>query len=518
MPCLYSPEPASVRESTGATNSPGRTPARGLGRDILVLCAALAAACGIIFRDFLRMEKVYLFKDIGSDSLNIFFPWLVHLSDYIRVNGIPSWTFAQGLGQNVFPFWVGDFFSDFLMIFVSRQFLPYGLVWMEVLKIVLCGVMFYAYLRELKLDGFAAGLGAFLYALCGYVVLGGCWTIFSVEALYAATILYGFERWLNRGRWLWYVVGLSCMSLLQPFFLFLYSLFLVTYIPLRYAEVYPERRRRFPSFILKTLGLSALGVAASAWQLLPDVLQYLESPRGGGDAGFIRILSSRPVFALADDMLLFTTTFRAFGSDMLGTGSFFRGWSNYLEAPLFYCGLLCLVTFPQLVATRPTRKLKVLWGLFTCIWFIPLIFPYFRYAFWAFSGDYFRTLSLLITVILIVSTAKALQQIMTTGKLNRLVLVLTLGSLLCLLYIPPARYAAAVDSSLRTTASLLLGIYSVLLLVLAGKAKNRRITQAILAVCCLAELVYFSCGTVNGRAVVTVRELGDIFGGKGLGY
>ncbi|HEX7414195.1 MAG TPA: YfhO family protein, partial [Bacteroidia bacterium] len=195
------------------------------GKENYILLAALVLGCYIVFQDFITLKKVYLFKDIGSDSINIYFPWLVQLTDYIKQNGAPSWSFSQGLGQNVFPFWLGDFFSNFLMFF-DKEKLPYGLAFMEIIKILLCGLIFFNYLKELKVSRFSAYIGAFLFSFCGYIMVGGCWAIFSSEAVYAALTLYGFERWLNHKKWLWFVIGLVCISFLQPFFLFMYAIFL----------------------------------------------------------------------------------------------------------------------------------------------------------------------------------------------------------------------------------------------------------------------------------------------------
>jgi len=473
----------------------------------IILCLAITVACFIVFKDYLLARKVYLFKDIGSDSINIAFPSLVHMSDYIRENGIPAWTFSQGLGQNIFPFWLSDFFSSAMVFFCSKQMMPFCLVWMEVIKIILSGALFYGYLREQQLDRFASGICAFLYAFCGYIILGGCWAIFSSEALYAAMILYGFERWLNSGKWLLYVLGITCLALLQPFFLFMYTIFLAAYIPVRYVDVRQVKWREFLIFILKTIGLSALGVAVSAYQLLPDILQYMESPRVGGAASLFSGLRSEPVFALSSERLRFSTIFRAFGSDMLGTGSNFHGWANYLESPLFYCGILCLVTCTQFMISCKKANQKLAYSIFALIWITPLIFPFFRYTFWAYSGNYFRTFSLMITIILVVYTARSLHEIATTGNINKIVLFITAFFLLFLLYTPPEQFAAGIDRTLRTAASILVCMYTIFLIALAAKGKCKSLAQVFVAVVCFVELVCFSHKTVSDRDVITAQDL-----------
>ncbi|MHB8260150.1 MAG: YfhO family protein [Bacteroidia bacterium] len=474
------------------------------GKESYILLGALVLGCYLVFQDFITLKKVYLFKDIGSDSINIYFPWLVQLTDYIKQNGAPSWSFSQGLGQNVFPLWLGDFFSNFLMFF-DKEKLPYGLAFMEVIKILLCGIIFFNYLKELKVSRFSAYIGAFLFSFCGYIMVGGCWAIFSSEAVYAALTLYGFERWLNHKKWLWFVIGLVCISFLQPFFLFMYAILLAIYAPIRYNDLHEGDWKKFPLFIIKTASFATLAVALTAYQLFPDLLQYIESPRVGGEASFIAKLKAQPLFTFSDEVLRFTTTFRAFGSDMLGTGSNFKGWQNYLEAPLFYCGIFCLVTFPQVFSSF-TKKQKVAYGILTALFVLPILFPYFRNAFWAFTGDYFRTFSLFITLLLLTFSVKALHHIIKTERLNKVVLGVTVLFLLMLLYTPAAQFKLAINQGYRTLVTALIFTYAGLLIGLTSK-NSASTSKIVLMVVCFFEMIYTANTTVNKRSVITAQEL-----------
>lgn len=495
--------------------SPQAAPATPLldmlkGKEIYLLFLAMIICCGIVFQDFISGEKVYLYKDIGSDSVNIYFPWLVHIGDYFRNNGVPTWSFAQGLGQNVFPLWLGDFFSDAISIMFSKEKLPYTLAIVEIIKIMLSGLVAFRYFTELKVSRFAAYIGGFLFAFCGYIILGGCWTIFSVEALYAMLILYGFERWLNHDRILWFVIGICFMAFLQPFFLFPYTLFLAVYIPVRYNDVAGAQWSRFPLFLAKTIGLSIIAVAISAYQLFPDLLQYIESPRVGGDATLITGLKAKPMFGITDPFLRFTTTFRAFGSDMLGTGTDFKGWTNYLEAPLFYCGILSLVTFPQAFIGF-TRRQKIAWGIFAAIFVLPVFFPYFRYAFWAFSGDYFRAYSLVVTLLLLMLAIQGLDHVLKTRKVNLILLGGTVAFLLFLLYTPAQEFDTAINTGMRSTSTLLILLYAGMLYGLTTK-NLANISTVLLALFCLFEAIFYSSTTINERDAITGKELSEKVG------
>lgn len=480
------------------------------GKEHYFLMLAIALSCIVVFYDFITGEKVYLYKDIGSDSVNIYFPWLVHISDYVKNNGTPTWSFSQGMGQNIFPLWLGDFFSDIISFLFSREKLPYMLANVEIAKILLSGFVFFKYLSELKLGKFTAAVGAYLFAFCGYIILGGCWTIFSSEAFYVALILYGFERWLNHGKILWFVLGISALAFLQPFFLYPYTLFLAAYILVRYNDVKGDTWSKFPLFIAKTIGLAVVAVAISAYQLFPDLLQYIESPRVGGDASLVDNLKAQPMFGITDSALRFTTTFRAFGSDMLGTGSEFKGWQNYLEAPLFYCGILCLVVFPQAFVGYSKNK-KIAWGVFAGVFILPVFFPYFRYIFWAFSGNYFRAYSLVVTLMLLIFSAQGLDHVLKNRKVNLPVLGVTTAFLLFLLFSPATEFEPNINQGMRSSSTLLVILYAGILWALTRE--NLRATGSVLLVVfCMFEMMFYSYTTINQRDAITGKELTEKVG------
>ncbi len=476
------------------------------GKETWVVLGALMLTCLIVFRDFIFLDKVYLYTDIGSDSINIYFPWLVHMTEYMKHTGVPTWTFSQGLGQNLFPFWLGDFFSNFMMLF-DKSRLPYMIGYMEVLKVILGGFVFYKYLCEMNISKYVAGIGGYLFAFSGYIVLGSCWTVFSAEAVYVSLILLGFERWMNRGRFLWFGVGLTAISMLQPFLLFPYTLLLAFYVPVRFYDKFGAEWGKFAVFALKTVGIAVVAVAIGGYQLFPDLLQYIESPRVGGEATLSKMLKSNPMFGTAIPALKSTTSLRAFGADLLGTGLDFKGWNNYLEAPLFYCGVISLVAFPQVFVNVDKGK-RIALGILMGVFCIPILFPYFRYAFWAFTGDYFRTFSFVIVLLMLFFTTRAIDGIMKEGgKLNLIVLGGTVLFLLFLLYGHPEEIEQGINSSARSVATVLVLVYAGLLYGLSTKTSMRKMAITGLAVLVGIEAIMNSSTTVNDRGIVTAEQV-----------
>ena len=65
----------------------------------------------LLFKDFILSRKVYLFRDIGSDTLNANLPYLELILRYFKEHGTLSWSFSNGMGQSIFPLFLRDPFD-----------------------------------------------------------------------------------------------------------------------------------------------------------------------------------------------------------------------------------------------------------------------------------------------------------------------------------------------------------------------------------------------------------------------
>src|SRR5260221_13477488 len=111
------------------------------------------------------------------------------------------------------------------------------------------------------------------------------------------------------------------------------SLFLTAYILFRYLTESPVFKLKEVLFIfLKIAGLGLLGICISSFFFLGDIVQMMESPRGGGDASYFNRLTSAIMFGFESKEHYVTALMRFFSSDMMGTGSHFSGWVKYFFA------------------------------------------------------------------------------------------------------------------------------------------------------------------------------------------
>ena len=407
------------------------------------------------------------------------------------------------MGQNIFPLSITDPFY-FILMLSGENNVAYGIAIMEVAKVICAGILFYLFLKKLSLNSYAAIIGSICYAFSSFIILGGAWNIFSTEAVYFALLLYAFEKLYQENKILLFPIAVCLIAINQPFDLFPVGLFLIIYTLFRLYPTQALLTRKTGLFLVRIAGLGILGVLMSSFFLFADVLQMLESPRVGGESSYFSKLLSTPVLGTEGKMHNTTAILRFFSSDMMGTGSSFNGWYNYLEAPLFYFGLINLLLVPQ-VFQFLDKKRKIIYSGLILLFLFPILFPFFRYAFWLFSGDYYRLYSLFVVVSLSICSLNALNFIDGQFKVNFLILGLTLLVLLIILFYSYFPEQEFIDTSIQAATCAFLVIYAFLIGSLAFKRINNVSKLVILLFVC-TELIIFSNKTVNTRPVITGAE------------
>ncbi len=470
---------------------------------VLFILGVVALLAIVVFKDFLLYSSVYLFQDIGSDSINIVYPRIVHLADYIREEGFPGWSFNQGMGQNIYPYALSDPFSVLQFLF-GRGGIPYGFAIIECIKILLTSVFFFYYLRTLSLSHYSSLLGTLIFSFSGFMILGGGWWVFSAQAFQASILLLGLEHLYQKKTWLTLTIAIFLIGADMPVNLFLFAQFILLYTIFRFIGDQGWKPKELVTHLFKIAFFSTLGVALSSVFLFANTQEILQSPRVDGESSLFAQLLEKGVFATETTQYYATEILRFFSSDILGSGSNFRGALNYLEAPMFYISLPVLLLFPQLLAHSTTQK-RILYTIPLIMILVVLIFPFFRYAFWGFSGNYFRTISLFISLAFLFYAMRALEKVEEKG-IHLPVLVITLVALLGLLYFPYHEALKAVTVvHLQTTIAILLVLYTVLLGLSKFIPQKGALQIGLLLVLCV-ELAYFASITANNRDLLTRAE------------
>ena len=477
-------------------------------RPLYTLIWLISGIVLFVFWDFLTFQKLYLFHDIGSDTLNASLPKFYHISQYLREYGVPGWSFNQGMGQNIYPFSIGDPFNFILYLF-GAPYLVFVIAYVEILKIFIGGIFFFLYLKLLKMSNISSIFGGIFYSFSSYNIIGGSWLNCSTEAAHVALLLFALELFYQNKKYFILPIPFFLFGAYYSFNLYIYGIISFLYLIMRYYYNNGFQIKGLIRLIGKFIPLYLLGVLVSAVFLFPNALQYLESPRVGGDSSNFSVLASFHNLTIIDLNQLLTSIMRFFSNDLLGTGSDFKGWNNYFEAPMFYCGVLNLIFLPQLIVHSQDRIKRIFFVLFT-VFSIMTLFPIFRHAFWLFTGDYFRSLSFIISIFVMIGSAIALTNILNT-KINFILLIITFCVLQLLLsvhnFFPTQEY---IDQRLLLIVRALVMIY--VLVLIATKYLPKEVTLSIILVAVGFEIVYFTNITVNQRAASTAS---DFFNDKG---
>jgi len=412
------------------------------------------------------------------------------------------------MGQNIFPSLSALLITP--VVWLAKGAIAKALVYQHLLYVMLAGLLFARFLANRGLAFASCLLGALLLSFSAYMCMGSCWYFHASEVVCFTFLLFAAEQAASHGRWVYLVPAVTIVGFLGAFHLYLGALLLCFYVPARLIERFSWQ----PLPILRTSALMAaaalLGVGLGAILSVNSFYGLVHSPRGAGPTSLVGQLSSKPIFGLESSLHYITALLRPFGNDLMGTGNDFRGWQNYLEAPMTYCGLLCLVIFPQIFVGSTLRH-RILYGLFFGVVLLATLFPWFRYFFWAFQGDYYRTLSLFAVFGIITLGMTAFSRYLEGGHLNLWLLGGTIFLLIGILYFPLGGFQSLINPSLKAAATVFLFSYTILLLI-GRLVKRPQIIAWIMVALAAIELVYLDRITVANRPTVTKSELSERVG------
>src|SRR5215510_12971224 len=337
-------------------------------RDVLLAGLFLLLIGVLVFGNFLLLDKVLLYKDIGADSVNDSYPYFVHLSDYIRREGLPSWSFYVGMGQILF-YITGNLIWE-PVIWLPRELIAHALVFQHLLKTLIAGLLFFRFLQLRDLTVYASLLGSLLLAFSSYMCMGSCWVVSGDEIVGFTFLLFAIEEAISGERWVYIPVAVALMGLVTVFHFYLSAVLLGLYVPTRLFEIHGWRPAELGTACTRLALFAFLGVGLAAVICFGSAHSILNSPRGSGTIGNFTWGPTPSLFQLESPVYYVTAALRPFSTDMLGTGDDFRGWVNYFEAPMTYCGLLCLLMVPQVFLGATCRQ-RILYGLFLTFAVVP---------------------------------------------------------------------------------------------------------------------------------------------------
>lgn len=492
---------------------------RFINKNGFILTFAIIFAILIfVFKDFVFLKYVFYFKDIGSDTINVDYPWTMMHQNMKAEQGFFTWSFYCGLGYPVFsgiltlinPFLISNLLTEPLFHFLygnDPAFLkfPYFLF-----LLLSTGATAFFYFRTIGVSKIAQIIGSLLVTFMGFSIACSSWNTYY-DVFNGIFLLFAFEQLYKKNRW--YFFPLAIVFLTGNIFnVYMYGFFLITYLLFRWFSENNFEIRKLTFLSLKMAGLTLLGLALNAVNYAVNLINAMDSPRASGDVSLLDEAAGNPL--LSDLGYQLKTAFlRLFSSDIIGTADTFKGWYNYLEAPLFYCGLICVVLVFQLFGLL-SKSEKVTYGTFMGFWLLVVLFPGLRHAIHLYLGEYYKVgINFFIPILLIFFAMQALSRIEKMDKINPAVMLVSLILLIALLFYPyKIGNIDLVDKKIRNLVVIFLVIYSALLYYYRT-AKYREYIKIALLLVVVIELSYFSMHSISSRKAYSAREFKQSAGG-----
>src|SRR5438874_1787656 len=248
----------------------------------------------LVFSNFLLLDKVLLYKDVRADSVNDSYPYFIHLSDYIRREGLPSWSFYVGMGQSLF-YLTGNLIWE-PVIWLPRELIARAVVFQHLLKTLIAGLLFFRFLQLRGINLCAALTGALLLSFSAYMCVGSCWIISADEVVCFTFLLFAVEEAISRGRWIYIPLAVALIGLVTVFHLYLSAVLLSLYVPMRLVEIYGWKPRLLSGVSAQLAAVAFLGVGLAAIICLGSAYSILNSPRGSGTIANFICGPTPPVF------------------------------------------------------------------------------------------------------------------------------------------------------------------------------------------------------------------------------
>lgn len=372
-----------------------------------------------IYRNYLVGNSLIMYS--VSDGFSQFLPIYKDFVQKLQEGGgLAFWNFSNGFGAiqsylrffyptNLIPVLAGAFFSEKAMIIC--------VAWMQVLKMVLAAVFMHLFLKKLKFNDFVCCNMGVVYAFCGILIMRGHWWILGDECYLAMFILWAAECFFQEQKWHFVPISIALLaSCLGVYYIYLYALELIIYGTIRY--IYSKKTfKGYFKFIFTCGGLFLLGVLMMSGLLVDSARVMLDTARYSSTTDYAKTFS---LFEIADIKVLLSAALSFFDINTNGVFHMYTGVLNYLERPMFYCGLGCLFLMPQgfLMAEKKTRKLMLTGVLMASLY---MLFPVVTDVFNLFIKNEelglrsYRLSSLWIVIMCIVIAAYGLQCIIVKG-------------------------------------------------------------------------------------------------------
>lgn len=453
----------------------------------------------VLFGPFLFGSNLFLFTDIGSDTITVFWPKYMEGARYWSQYGLPGYSFEQGLGMDVFPDHVFRPFQ-LLLEFVGIDSMPKLFAVVEVLKLLIAaGILWlYAVLNAFRND--TRILFVLLGTFTGYAILGSTWYVFSMTMVQFYLLVYGIDLIFKRNKTWVFILSIFLIGSYQVFYLYQFGLFGIAYILFKYPSIISSFKNELRSVFSLVKG-SVVGLLLALPFLWARLKQTTEGPRLT-EASLADNLMTDGAFNPDISGHFSSFLLRLLGNNTLGIGDDYSGWLNYLEGPLMYIGSIAIaVSLYYVVKAYKTTKLPLAIAL---TWLAINFIPFLRRLLWAFQSDYQREVGLMFGLTVAIGFAHGMDRLLNE-KLNTKALLIAVGLVFVAIFVGTSTTAGTVENQYVFLYVLFMGFSLLLTMRYINKPAIPLLIALIVVV--LGELIVINYPTLNDRPTLHKEDL-----------
>lgn len=469
-------------------------------KNLVILSLILLGSIFIIYKDFITYKKLYVYIDVGSDTYNQYLPMYKYLIGSIKSGDLSFWSFNIGIGASTLSLtsMLLDPFN-IILIFIPIKNITYGIIIATVLKIYLCGILFYFYLNKIKITGYSAIIGSVLWAFNGYSILWGQHYQFLTFMFYFTLLMYSVERFFKDNKRILLILSIAIASMQSPYFMFMATIYIILYATYVYIYFNKFNFRGYLIWMARNAGNYLLGIGLCAVLFVPQVYILINSPRVGSSYPTPNVL-------WASEYICAHIT-RIFSNNIMGTTNYIGPW-NYYEIMILSSSAITILLCPQIVYMVKERKQKKLIIASGILIIIGIISPIISWIFNDLNAVTTRW-SFLIIFTLIINISTVLNFIIKNNFLNKkLFKIQCYGSIIILgIAIVGVLLKSSVNFSKKTTVFIILQyIWIIAIILILMEVINLFIKSKKTIYLILILIVVVGEVTANSYVTVNLRQ------------
>ncbi len=470
--------------------------------DWCIVSFAIIGISTILYYQYIFGDRLFIFSDIGSDTLRAYYPELYYYLANVARGDIYS--FNHGLGSDYLLkllIYSLDLFT-IVHLFSGPDKLGSSLVYVNILKITVSGILFFKFISLIVQNRTTCITISLLFAFNGYIILWGQHYHFASYIVYFVFLLYSLELYFQKNKKVLLYISLALCLLSLYFF---YKFFILTSVYIIFRCLYFKNNIKDFCFKYFNFSITAFIVfLLMAFITLPSLHMLLSSPRIDTESTWY--ISVAQLFSLQSAEYYFSAASRLFSNNLTGFADNYFGFRNYYESPQLYSGLVSILLLPLVFFVRD-KKIKLACIFLAAVSFAGLIFPFFAGFMNGFQIIHYRWTFGIIIFILIITAIIMDQLFQKKIVFHRLlfscvfVLIISIIFAVVLILFFGEKKILAMSGQF-----MLVFIFLVILSLLLIRTRQTRFKIILFAFICL-ELILLNYPTVNYRETVSKENI-----------